>query len=138
MIHRLVDCLLFYSGNRYNQLNAILFAIIQHFNPFLQCISESYIKIKINLNFDFHTFLWCLKRFYETFWDTTKKCGNKNLSFFSSPGIGTWTVKNTMEISNFDSNAMVKMYGSVRQSLSEVYQDEIEVFFPSAITNKSF
>ena len=28
------------------------------------CISESCIKIKINLNFYFHT-LWCLKRFYE-------------------------------------------------------------------------
>ena len=28
------------------------------------CLSESYIKIKINLNFYFHT-LWCLKRFYE-------------------------------------------------------------------------
>ena len=41
---------------------------------------------KINLNFSFHTFLWCLKRFYEglkglhkTFWGTTKKCENKNL-----------------------------------------------------------
>ena len=38
---------------------------------------------KINLNFNFHTFLWCLKRFYEglkglhkTFWGTTKKCEN--------------------------------------------------------------
>ena len=31
---------------------------------------------KINLNFYFHTSLWCLKRFYKglhkTFWDTTK------------------------------------------------------------------
>ena len=42
---------------------------------------------KINLNFYFHTSLWCLKRFceglkglYKTFWDTTKKCENKNLS----------------------------------------------------------
>ena len=50
-------------------------------------ISESWIKIKINLNFDFHFSLWCLKRFYEghqglhkTFWGTTKKCENKNLS----------------------------------------------------------
>ena len=40
---------------------------------------------KINLNF--HTSLWCLERFYEglkglykTFWGTTKKCENKNLS----------------------------------------------------------
>ena len=51
-----------------------------------------YIKIpgrreKINLNFCFHTSLWCLKGFYEglkglhkTFWGTTKKCENKNLS----------------------------------------------------------
>ena len=29
------------------------------------CISESCIKKKINLNFSFHTSLWCLKRFYE-------------------------------------------------------------------------
>ena len=42
---------------------------------------------KINLNFCFHTSLSCLKRFYEglrglhkTFWGTTKKCENKNLS----------------------------------------------------------
>ena len=42
---------------------------------------------KINLNFYFHTSLWCLKKFYEglkgllkTFGDTTKKCENKNLS----------------------------------------------------------
>ena len=33
--------------------------------------------------------MWCLKRFYEilkdlheTFWGTTKKCENKNLSYF--------------------------------------------------------
>ena len=49
------------------------------------CISESCIEIKINLNFCFHTSLWCLKRFYEglkglhiTFRGTTKKCENKN------------------------------------------------------------
>ena len=29
------------------------------------CISESYIEIKIKLNFYFHTSLWCLKRFDE-------------------------------------------------------------------------
>ena len=28
------------------------------------CIFESCIKITINLNFYFHTSLWCLKRFY--------------------------------------------------------------------------
>ena len=61
-------------------------------------ISESCIEIKIKLNFNFHTSLWCLKRFCEgrhkTFRDTTKKCENKNVtSFFSSPGIGTGRVK---------------------------------------------
>ena len=42
---------------------------------------------KINLNFYFQTSLWYLKRFYEglkclhkTFWGTTKKSENKNLS----------------------------------------------------------
>ena len=42
---------------------------------------------KINLNLYFHTSLWCFKRFYEglkglhkTFWGTTNKCENKNLS----------------------------------------------------------
>ena len=41
---------------------------------------------KINLNFYFHTSLWCLKKFFEslkghhkTFWGTTK-CENRNLS----------------------------------------------------------
>ena len=29
------------------------------------CILESFSKIKINLNFYFHTSLWCFKRFYE-------------------------------------------------------------------------
>ena len=45
---------------------------------------------KINLNFYFHTSLWCLKRFYEghcvesvqTFWSTTKRFENKNLTQF--------------------------------------------------------
>ena len=46
-------------------------------------ISESCIEIKIELNFYFHTSLWCFKRFYEglkTFWGTTEKCENKNLT----------------------------------------------------------
>ena len=51
------------------------------------CISESYIKIKVNLNFYFLTSLWYLKRFYEglhkTFWGTAKKCENKKSSYFS-------------------------------------------------------
>ena len=48
--------------------------------------SDPRLREKINLIF-FHTSLWCLKRFYEglkglrkTFWGTTKKCENKNLS----------------------------------------------------------
>ena len=50
-------------------------------------ISESCIEINIELNFYFHTSLWCFKRFYEglkglhkTFRGTTKKCENKNLA----------------------------------------------------------
>ena len=43
-------------------------------------ISESCIEINIELNFYFHTSLWCFKRFYETFWGTTNKCENKNLA----------------------------------------------------------
>ena len=49
---------------------------------------------KIKSNFYFHTSLWCLKIFYEglkglkglhkTFWGTTKKCENKNLTYFYS------------------------------------------------------
>ena len=31
------------------------------------CILESFIKMKINLNFYFHASLWCLKKFYEGF-----------------------------------------------------------------------
>ena len=34
-------------------------------NPSVQCIKESCIKSKTNLNFYFHTSLWCFKRFYE-------------------------------------------------------------------------
>ena len=43
---------------------------------------------KMNLNFYFHTSLWCIKRFYEglkglhkTFCGTTKKCESKNSSY---------------------------------------------------------
>ena len=42
------------------------------------CISESWIEVTINLNFYFQTSLWCLK----TFWGTTKKYENKNVSYF--------------------------------------------------------
>ena len=34
-------------------------------NESKKCISESCIKVKNDLNFYFHTSLWCLKRFYE-------------------------------------------------------------------------
>ena len=44
-------------------------------------------KEKNNLNFYFHSSLWCLKMFYEglydlhkIFWDAIKKCENKSLS----------------------------------------------------------
>ena len=43
------------------------------------CIVESCVEIEIDLNFCFHTSLWCLKRFRE---GTTKNCENKNLSGF--------------------------------------------------------
>ena len=62
-------------------------------------ISERCIEIKIELNFYFHTSLWCLKRFYEglwglrkTFWGTTKNCENKNLTLFFH-FVQDWTVK---------------------------------------------
>ena len=48
-------------------------------------ISESCIEIKIKLNFYFHTSLWCLKRFYETFmkpFEAPQRCENKNLNQF--------------------------------------------------------
>ena len=48
------------------------------------CIFKSCIKIKINLNFYFHTSLWYLKRFYEDLKGTTKKCENKNFKLIFS------------------------------------------------------
>ena len=46
-------------------------------------------KKKVKINFYFHTSLWSLKRFYKglkslhkTFWGATKKCENKNLTWF--------------------------------------------------------
>ena len=67
----------------------------------IPCIFKSCIEIKIKLNFYFYTSFWGLKRFYKglkrlrkTFWDTTKKCENKNLTyFFSSSGIEMRRVK---------------------------------------------
>ena len=62
------------------------------------CISESCIKIKIILNFYFHTFLWCLKMFYEAFikpFVAPKRSVKIKIwvNFFSSSGIGTERVK---------------------------------------------
>ena len=80
---------------------AIIFSTFDCFNPLMHvskwsdtfltfpasCFSKSCIKIKINLNFYFHTSLWCRKRFHEglkglqkTFYGTTKMCENKNWS----------------------------------------------------------
>ena len=54
------------------------------FNPSIPIPDD---EKKINLNFYFRTSLWYLQRFYEglkglhkTFWGTTKKYENKNLS----------------------------------------------------------
>ena len=70
--------------NIINWLLIIAFFLALH----TPCIFENCIKTKINLNFYLHTHLWCLKRFYDgfkglhkTFWGTTKKCENKNLTF---------------------------------------------------------
>ena len=43
----------------------LTFLLLTSFIPSHPSISESCIKIKIRLNFYFHTSLWCLKRFYE-------------------------------------------------------------------------
>ena len=58
------------------------------FNPSRQDTRRSE---KIYLNFYFYTSLWGLKRFYEglkglhkTFWGTTKKWENKNLTYFNT------------------------------------------------------
>ena len=60
---------------------------------FLLLINPSHpdpgLREKVELNFSFHTSMWCHKRFHEgpkdlhkTFWGTTKKCEKKNLSLF--------------------------------------------------------
>ena len=40
-------------------------AVVAFLRLLAPCISESCIKMKININFYFHTSLWCLKRFSE-------------------------------------------------------------------------
>ena len=47
------------------QFVTIVYAILMYLTLPIPCISESYIEIKIKLNFYFHTSLWCLKGFYE-------------------------------------------------------------------------
>ena len=54
------------------------------------CHSESYTKIKVNLNFYFHTSSQCLKRIYEglegihiSHLRHHKRCETKNLTYFS-------------------------------------------------------
>ena len=61
----------------------VLSILTLHFNPSRPNPRR---REKIKLNFYFHT-LWCQKRFYKglkdlhkTFWGTTKKCENKNLT----------------------------------------------------------
>ena len=56
-------------------------------NPYCPESFLKHLKMKINLNFYFHTPLLYVKRLYEglnglhkTFWGTTKECENKNLS----------------------------------------------------------
>ena len=59
------------------------------------------VKIKINLNFYFHTCLWCLKVLHKTFWGTTKKCENRNLSLFILPGSGREGWSFIMKVTTF-------------------------------------
>ena len=61
-----------------------IFLLVKKNIPELAILSISHsnqIKEKTNSNFNFHTSLWYLKRFYEgfkglhkTFWGTTNKC----------------------------------------------------------------
>ena len=73
----------------------------KYLKPSRHVHSRKLIKIKINLNFYFHTLM--PQKFYEdfegllkTFWSITRKCENENLSFsfLSSSGIETTKVKN--------------------------------------------
>ena len=47
------------------QFVTIVYAILMYLTLPIPCISESYIEIKIKLNFYFRASLWCIKRFYE-------------------------------------------------------------------------
>ena len=76
------------------------------------CISESCIKMKINLQFYFHTSLWCLKRFYEslhkTFWNTKIL-----VNFFSGSWIRKGKVKKAAVIIHSNKN--------LRRKLNKIY-----------------
>ena len=57
------------------------FHSVRHFRP------TFYLVVQIICNSFFHTSLWCIKKIYEgiqglhkTFWGTTNKCKNKNLT----------------------------------------------------------
>ena len=87
--------LLLYPLLRLSLYKQNLTILLWRFNSIFKCSNRNPLnpsrpnlgrREKIKLNFYFH-FLWCLKRFYEglkdlhkTFWGTTKKCENKNLT----------------------------------------------------------
>ena len=53
------------KANTNIQFVTSVYAILMYLTLPIPCISESYIEIKIKLNFYFHTSLWYLKGFYE-------------------------------------------------------------------------
>ena len=73
------------------------------FNPYVLCISESCIEMKIKFNFYFHTSLWCLKRFYE---------GLKLFFLF----VRGWDVKLYYFIFSYLSNVSLKCLDSEREN----------------------
>ena len=66
-------------------INFLFFLLEFFLTLFAPCISESWIKIKVKLNFYFHSSLWCL---HKTFWGTTRKYEYKNLVFSLCSGPG--------------------------------------------------
>ena len=69
-----------------NEMFDLFFLNFKNMNPSRSNLGR---REKTKSNFYFHTSLWCLKRFYEglkglhkTFCGTTKKCENKNLTYF--------------------------------------------------------
>ena len=80
------------------------------------CISESCIKIKINLNFYFHTSFWCRKRFYEGFGGPHKtflrhhKVVEKSLIFSLRPGSGQEELMETSDVFILSSKLLLKSF----------------------------